>query len=471
MRKLPLFLALTMGLSVAACGDDDGGGPQPGATAFRVVHAAPNAPAVDVYVAGDDSPLITNLAYRETSRYIEVDPGTYDLQVRAAGDDASAPPVFSTGPLTFAESERVTAVAAGLIDGTGDQAFRVVPFTEDFADPDSGNAVVRIVHASPDAPAIAVDVDDDASAEITDLARYEATAASGVQIPADNAVQIGILAGDPLERVTAFTTPSLAEDAELFVIATGLLSEQPRDEDGFALLAVGPDGTVDFIEQNPVVYAMHASPDAPPVDIYSGEMLLVSNLAFGQLSTAVQVPPGTYTLDFVAAGTTPATPAASLETPDLEAGERYLTIAAGFLDSTGTEGFRLISVPAQFDDEDTGNARLGIVHASPDAPAVDIGTATNGTMDSPVLVEDLGYGDVAADEGLQVPPSSLTVGVAPSGESATVAEFDLVTTAGLRGFVVAAGALSPTAGQEPFRLFLVTTSTTPWEIAEVSPNL
>jgi hypothetical protein len=50
----------------------------------RVVHASPDAPAVDVAVAGGDV-LIENLAFSEASDYLEVPAGSYDLEVRPTG--------------------------------------------------------------------------------------------------------------------------------------------------------------------------------------------------------------------------------------------------------------------------------------------------------------------------------------------------------------------------------------------------
>jgi LPXTG-motif cell wall-anchored protein len=51
----------------------------------RVIHAVPDAPAADVEVV-DGPTLIQNLAFPNASTYIEVAPGTYDLQVVALGD-------------------------------------------------------------------------------------------------------------------------------------------------------------------------------------------------------------------------------------------------------------------------------------------------------------------------------------------------------------------------------------------------
>ncbi|WP_440769941.1 DUF4397 domain-containing protein [Natronorubrum sp. DTA28] len=53
--------------------------------AIRVGHFSPDAPNVDVYV--DDEQILTDLAYDELSPYLEIAPGTYNLTITAAGDD------------------------------------------------------------------------------------------------------------------------------------------------------------------------------------------------------------------------------------------------------------------------------------------------------------------------------------------------------------------------------------------------
>src|SRR5690606_32949140 len=51
---------------------------------FRVIHASPDAPAVDIAVTGGDV-LIPGLEFPNGIDYLEVPAGTYDLEVRAAG--------------------------------------------------------------------------------------------------------------------------------------------------------------------------------------------------------------------------------------------------------------------------------------------------------------------------------------------------------------------------------------------------
>jgi hypothetical protein len=416
---------------------------------LRAVHASPDAPPVDVYVEGES--------------------GSYTVELRAAGADAKSAPDYSAD-VTIDENDTITAVAAGLLGSSNDlENLRILPLVENFRDPGAGRAAVRIVHASADAPTVSIDVDDNGSADVTDLERFAATNELGVPLPSGTKLQIGILAG--ATRVTAFTTPELPEGAELFVIATGLLfSKLPREMDGFSLLAVGPTGSIGFIKQNPTVFALHGSPDAPPVDIYAGSAKLVDNLAFGALSEAIQVPPGVYALDFKATGSD--VTSASATTPSLAAGERYLAIASGFL-SNGQPDFRLLPFGDSFADAGM-DARVRVVHASPDAPPVDVGTVSdnNGTREVDALPEftDLEFEEASTTSGTTLPVGSLPIGIAEAGTTAPVKEFTVPTRAGLRAFAVAAGSLTPEEDEEAFRLLIVDATDFPWTALQVLPN-
>jgi len=260
----------------------------------------------------------------------------------------------------------------------------------------------------------------------------------------------------------------LPDGAALYVIAAGRLADSPREATGFSLFAVGPDGLVGIIPQNPFIYALHASPDAPAVDIKSDGALLAGNVSYGQLAR-IQVPPGGYPIDIYPAGG--ATKVYSDSVSDLAAGESYLTVAAGFLAPAPEEGaFRLITLADNLADAPDG-ARTQVIHASPDAPAVDISTMSNGIhLDVPLLVEGLRFGQLTADDGLAVPAASFELGVAQAGVPTPVAKFGLTTVTGLRAFVLATGALSPDPGEQPFALMVVNTSAQPWTVSRVDPH-
>ena len=466
LRSSAIALSMAVLLAFAiGCSDDDDSPAAPdmgNGAELRVVHSSPDAPAVDIYVEGVSSPLIADLAYGEASAYVDVDPGTYNIQIRVAGSPANSPPAFETGDVPIAEKQKITAVAAGLIGSSGSSdEFRVIPLVENFDAAGAGNAIVRILHASADAPTVAVDVGNDGNPEIADFERFEETGAAGVALPAGENLQIAIWAGNPLARVTVFTTPQLPEGAELFVIATGLLSKLPREIDGFSLLAVAPQGAIGFIRQNPVVFALHGSPDAPAVDIFAGAAELADNLSFGELSSGIQVPPAAYTLDFRVHDNGPV--AATVTTPALEPGERYLAVASGFV---GDATFTVLPLVDEF-NLSTTSPLVRVLHASPDAPAVDVGVVDGGFSAIPALT-DLSFGEASSAAGLTVPVGALTLGIAPASTTTPVATFDVTTALGIRAFVVASGSLLGTG--ESFRLLLVNTSVYPWVAAEVFPN-
>lgn len=435
-------------------GGGDGGTPM---AKIRVVHASSTAPAVDLYPAGASTPIVSNLGYGKATDYLELPPGTVKLDVRAAGSPATGAPVFTTPDIALEGDKKYTAIAAGDIAGTSaDDKFRVLPLEEGFGAPASGAARVRIVHASFDAPTVDIDVgnDDPTNAEIKGLARFADTGASGVDLPGGAAAQVGIAAGG--KTVTAFTTPTLPAGAEIFVIAAGQLGKLAREDSGFQLVAVLPTGgTTVSIKQNPRVYALHASPDAGNVDIYAGTTELVDNAGFGALAP-LQVPPGTYTLEFFPgqAGATAkpsGAPAASAATPALEAGQSYLAIAAGELTAT-TPTFSLIALQEGFELKDAAKGRVRVVHASGNAPAVDIGPASGGNLTTKV-VSNVKFKDASPAEGLSLDAGALTLGVAATTSTATVAEFPLTIVAGQRTFGVAAGKLGGTTNK--FQLLAV----------------
>ncbi len=446
-------------------------GPSAGSVMLRAVHASPDAPSVDVYAEGIPTPLITALTYGDASLYFPVPAGTYNVQLRAHPSTEADPIAYETGPVELAANQRVTAVAAGFLSSAiPEQAFRILPFVEDFDPAGANGSVVRIVHAGADAPTVDIDVGDDGNVNIFGLERFQDTGAQGIELPSGEALQIAIRA-DGGDKITAFTTPELPANSELFVIATGSIDQPARADDGFSLLAVAPSGSIGFIKQNPLVHAVHGSPDADAVDIYAGTTLLVENLSFAELSAPVQVPPGTYTLDFYATGTGPGTPLAGFETPALAAGGAYLAVAAGELSPESTEEpFTLLAFEELF--ESTEVARVRAIHASGDAPAVDIGSVDSVTGDLSVVVfENLSFG--AASEpvvGSELPVGDLLLGVAATGSTTPAATFDVTTSAGLQTFAIAIGALTPQAGDASFRLLLVLASANPWIESEILPN-
>ncbi|MSP12267.1 MAG: DUF4397 domain-containing protein [Chloroflexi bacterium] len=115
---------------------------------WRVVHASPGAPAVDIMV--DGALVLEHVAFGAISAYMTVPAGAHHVQVYAAG--ATSPALIDT-TLTTAAGQAYTIAAAGL--PTALEAVVAMDFNRSG---DATMARVRLAHLSPGAPAVDVQV-------------------------------------------------------------------------------------------------------------------------------------------------------------------------------------------------------------------------------------------------------------------------------------------------------------------------
>jgi hypothetical protein len=144
----------------------------------RVSHMSPDAPNVDVYVDGGD-PVLTDVPFGATSDYLPLPGGTYTVTITAAGDEST---VAFEGDVTVEAGTSYTVAAIGELT-SGDSEFRPLVLEDDVSDPGGDTARVRVVHASPDAPAVDVTVSASGDA-IVDGAAFGDTAT--VEVPAND---------------------------------------------------------------------------------------------------------------------------------------------------------------------------------------------------------------------------------------------------------------------------------------------
>ena len=140
MKKPTLALALLATFAVAACDDDDDVTGPATTAQLRVVHASPDAPNVDVLL--DNAPVLTNVAYKAASNYLEVPSGSRNLKVRATG--TSTVVIDQNG--TLAQDGFYTVLATGPV-----ASIAPLVLTDDQTSPASGNVRLRLVHAAPTA--------------------------------------------------------------------------------------------------------------------------------------------------------------------------------------------------------------------------------------------------------------------------------------------------------------------------------
>ncbi len=153
------------------------------------------------------------------------------------------------------------------------------------------------------------------------------------------------------------------------------------------------------------VRVAHLSPDAPNVDVFVDDEAVLEDVAFKTVSEYLELPAGSYNVKVAPAGEGPES--AVLE-EDLDVPAADLTVAA--IGEVAGENQPLELTVLEDDNSDPGDdmARVRAVHASPDAPAVDVVVAETGdALFEGVEFGESGYAEVpAGDYRLCVYPAS-----------------------------------------------------------------
>lgn len=98
---------------------DDLTAPAAGKAHVRFIHLSPDAPAVDVALAGGGAVVFGNVSFKESSVFTPLDAGTYNLEVRVAGTSTVA---LTLPPVTVENGKIYTVFAKGFLAGTDNQA-------------------------------------------------------------------------------------------------------------------------------------------------------------------------------------------------------------------------------------------------------------------------------------------------------------------------------------------------------------
>ncbi|ADJ15271.1 DUF4397 domain-containing protein [Halalkalicoccus jeotgali] len=154
------------------------------------------------------------------------------------------------------------------------------------------------------------------------------------------------------------------------------------------------------------VRVAHLSPDAPNVDVFVDDEAVLEDVPFKAVSDYLELPAGTYNVKVALAGE--GADAAVLD-EDLDVPAADLTVAA--VGEVADENQSLELAVLEDDNSDPGEdtARVRAVHASPDAPAVDVVVAETGDA----LFEGVEFGDAAYAE---VPAGEYRLCIYPAGE-------------------------------------------------------
>jgi len=177
----------------------------------RVVHASPDAPAVDVLV--NDGVVFGGLPFEGITDFAAVPAGTYNVKVVPAG---ATSPVVIEADLTLEAMTDYTVIATDRLD-----SITPVILTATGGTPDAGNAWARFLHGSPDAPAVDIAVTGGPTL-FSDVAFQEGT--DYLPVPAGTYDLEARIAGT---STVALALPGITlEDGMVYTVyATGLVDE------------------------------------------------------------------------------------------------------------------------------------------------------------------------------------------------------------------------------------------------------
>lgn len=197
---------------------------------LRVGHFAPDVPAVDVFVKAPGAAnsaanrALAGVTFPQDSGFLAVTAGTYDTSVALAGSLAG---VLDLNGATLARATSTSVFATGLLSGTGAQALQLRAYADDRS-PVAGKAKVRVIHLSPDAPAVDVVVLSGgaiAARPVVNLA-YPSATATPLQLDPGTYTLAVVPTGasTPVLPGTAGVAVTLADGDVKTIVAAGALS-------------------------------------------------------------------------------------------------------------------------------------------------------------------------------------------------------------------------------------------------------
>jgi hypothetical protein len=451
-------------LTLTACGvfddDDEAAPPPPVAQAqLRAIHASADTPAVDVFING--ARALAGVSFGQASGFNAVPAGSTRVQVTLANQPATTAPIDAALPLAAGRDYTAIAIGSGASGATRLQA---VLIDDAGTAPAAGQVKLRVVHG---APAVgAVDIFVTAPGDALPATPTIPALAFGQQAPTATQAALSVPAGSYRVRARVAGQTAIAFDSGAVPLAAGtdaVVVAVPDAGPGpslspIQLLLAPKGGTTAFVRDGRAALRVgHFSPNVPAVDVFlkapgaanaAGNRAL-SNVSFPADSGFLAVDAGSYDASVALAGSLAGV--LDLNGAALARGSSTSVFAIGLLNGSGAQALRL----AAFADDRTpvaGQAKVRVIHLSPDAPAVDV-VVLNGAAIASRAVTNLAFPNATAS-ALTLPPGTYNLGVTATGQSTVVASQSFPLAAGDVVMIAAVGCLSTTgacAGGQAFQ--------------------
>lgn len=422
------LLLLACSSLVLGCGDS---APLPGTARVRFLHASYDAPPVSIKI--DNGAAVSSVAYGTAAGYLAISAELHGLvftdttgeKPKLLDSGINAGPLDYTVYLLNATDKLQTAIS------TDDRAA--------VAD----KAKVRLVHGSPDAPAVDLRMDTfDGKSLATNVAFSKFSSYSTVDEQAYKLVLSKTPAKDVDPAATDVLTtfePFTFEKGKVYtIIAMGTTDATDAHAFMLRVFTDNGDGTTstDLLAEGTSkanVRVIHGSYDAGDVDVQVDGSDAFTGLVYGTSSGYAPVDGGDRKLTVVPAGGGSALIDA---TETLVIGMDYTVVAldakAKITHAVATDARAPVA----------GKAKVRFIHASPDAPAVDIKT------DSPTgTALFAGAAFKSVSDYKEVDVKAYTLVVTEAGKVAPLYTFDPVSLADGKVYtIVALGTVATTDG-------------------------
>ncbi len=219
----------------------------------------------------------------------------------------------------------------------------------------------------------------------------------------------------------------------LALAAAALTAACSDDDDN-----TGPDGEAR-------VRVVHASPDAPDVDVLLDDSEVLGDVPYLSASDYLEAEAGDHNVKVNAAGTATTVIDADVSLVD---GTDYTVIAAG-----AAEAIEPLVLRDDNSEPAAGNARVRAIHGAPGAPAVDIYvTAPDADLETTIpVLANVEFGDVS--DYIDAPAGDYQVRVTIAGTKTVVIDSGALALSG--GQVRTAIAVDAPGGGAPFDLLVL----------------
>lgn len=459
-RSLKLLGVVILAGIVAACDSDNDINPTVPVdkSEIRIIHASPDAPAVNASLTGVQA--VSDLDYAQSTGYVTVDAASYDITVEGIVPSGNLE-VISVPGFPLSSDARQTVIAVNTLS-----AISPLVVSDSAGIPRADEVAIRVVHASPTAGSVDAFVTAPAGA-----------LTGGVTLNFQGDVDLGaVTAGQYQIRLTApGNTGAIAYDSgivdltpfagqTLLIMAIDATNQTELAESPVKLLvatdaSTNDNGTVILLDVDTQSGAkvVHASPDAAspaaangPVEVFatinSTSVELIPAFNYTDVAPAtnsyVNVDAGSYIFD-VAPNTDNINDSVFMSDPiALAAGAEYTVIAAG--DVLDTPAFTLLATLDQ-NRSIASQASVKVVHGAAAVGNVDVYVTPTGDL-SVIMIEsgnggapllgDFAFGSISDYEA--VAPGNYDIRVV-SGNTVAINVENFAFTSGTVATVIAIG--------------------------------